>query len=119
MSDSDEYESAEYYPTKPKPPVIKPKPVAAAERPPVSPSASSPKAPRKPIPYSKPVVGPNQHLKSSPKSQRRSEYSGPSMPPQSPSYSFSFLDPSSQSPCVLKKIRRAGSISDKANMEHG
>ena len=87
MSDSDEYETVEFvYPTMPKPPVIKPKPVAAAERPPVSPSASSPKAPRKPMPRPKPVVGPNQHLKSSQKSQRRSEYSGPSMPPQSPSW---------------------------------
>ena len=83
MSDSDEYETVEFvYPTMPKPPVTKPKPVAAAERPPVSPSASSPKAPRKPMPRPKPVVGPNQHPKSSPKSQRRSEYSGPSMPPQ-------------------------------------
>ena len=86
MSDSDEYESAEYYPTMPKPPVIKSKPVAAAEQPPVSPSVSSTKALRKPMPHPKPVVGPNQHPKSSPKSQRRSEYSGPSMPPQSPSW---------------------------------
>ena len=84
MSDSNEYEPLEFiYPTKPKPPVTKPKPVAAAERPPV---ASSTKALRKPMPRPKPVVGPNKQPKSSLKPQRRSEYSGPAMPPQSPSW---------------------------------